>query len=82
MTIHTDFEIGDEVWYIDAFTLKATKGKIKGLAATQTSFPHQLTWQLDKTSTEKFISAYITVGNSVRKENQLFHTKEELLKSL
>lgn len=43
MTIHTDFKAGDEVWYIDAFTLKATKGKIKGLAPTQTSFPDQLT---------------------------------------
>jgi hypothetical protein len=82
MTIHTDFKAGDEVWYIDAFTLKATKGKIKGLAPTQTSFPDQLTWQLEKDHKNIFISSYLNMGNLSRKENQLFHTKEELLKSL
>lgn len=81
MTIETNFKKGDSVWFINANTLKVDNRKLKGLYSNQLNFPKQLTWELENNPLQ---SEYLmwNRGNTSRDEDQIFHTKQELLNSL
>lgn len=78
MKIETKFDIGDEVWYFSHITpIKAEKSKIKQVA--EYSHYPEITWLLEaKENPYGAKDAY----HILRKEDELFKTKEELKNSL
>lgn len=83
MIIETKYNIGDEVWLIDAN--KCTSGKIVGIRHTY-GIGHRY-GQLYTGKESVRIQYSIEISNRIFyaidiEENRLFPTKEELLKSL
>lgn len=75
MTINTKFNINDEVWFM--YHNKVTKGNVTGIWIQKSS--NLCSWWGDKV--KYCVQINLKQENEVE-ENNLFITKEELLKSL
>lgn len=77
MTIKTKYNIGDEVWVKENYGKSTIQGEVQDLRATAVF--------LDPTPTIEYTVRYLNKGKLKllhRLEEDVFKTKEELLKSL
>ena len=76
MTIETKYSLGDEVWYME--NNEAKKSRVEYIYTnTHTSIQHGV-----PPTTNISASYHLTGRNVIISEDDLFSTKEELLKSL